>query len=368
MCTGEHFVRKIRVVVIDDSAYNRRTITKMLESMERVQVIGYASDGEEGIRKIIDLKPDLVTLDLEMPRMDGFTLLRIIMNSCPLPVIVISAKSEDERVFKALELGAVDFIAKPTGRISDELLNIAGDLQEKVGSAFNLNMDRIIKREQFVVPEAVPKKKKKFGDAAPFAVGASTRQIVAIGASTGGPPALQSILSSFSVKHPFPVLVSQHMPAGFTKAFAERLNRSCQFDVKEAKDGDLLAPGRVLIAPGGRNLVFQEIDGEVRARVVEPSTQDRYVPSVDTMLMSLSEIYGARVLAVVLTGMGNDGSKGVRAVKKRGGEILAESEDSAVVFGMPREAIATGLVDKVVPLSGMAREITLRCGIVPDQV
>ena len=360
-------MRKIRVVVIDDSAYNRRTITKMLESLEHVQVIGYASDGEEGIRKIIDLKPDLVTLDLEMPRMDGFTLLRIIMNSCPLPVIVISAKSEDERVFKALELGAVDFIAKPTGRISDELLHIAGDLQDKVGSVFNLNMDRIIKREPLLVPETVPKKKKRFGDAAILAGGASTQQIVAIGASTGGPPALQSILSSFSAKHPFPVLVSQHMPAGFTKTFAERLNRSCQFDVKEAKDGDLITPGRVLIAPGGRNLVFQEAAGEVRARVVEPATQDRYVPSVDAMLMSLSEIYGARVLAVVLTGMGSDGSKGVRAVNKRGGEILAESEDSAVVFGMPREAIATGLVDKVVPLSGMAREITLRCGIVPDR-
>ena len=358
-------MRNIRVVVIDDSAYNRRTITKMLESVENVQVVGYAADGEEGIRKIIDLKPDLVTLDLEMPRMDGFTLLRIIMNSCPLPVIVISSKSEDERVFKALELGAVDFIAKPTGRISDELLKIAGDLQEKVRSVFNLNMDRITKREPLLPPQASSRKKRKPGSL-PASV-ASGVNVVAIGASTGGPPALQGILSSFPEKLPFTVLVSQHMPAGFTKAFAERLDRSSQFTVKEAKDGDPVVPGMVLIAPGGRNMIFQETNGAVIARVVEPSLQDRYIPSVDVMLTSLADIYGSRLLAVVLTGMGNDGSKGVRAVKKGGGEILAESEESAVVFGMPREAIATGVVDKVVPLSRMAREITLRCGIVPDQ-
>ena len=358
-------MRNIRVVVIDDSAYNRRTITKMLESVENVQVVGYAADGEEGIRKIIDLKPDLVTLDLEMPRMDGFTLLRIIMNSCPLPVIVISSKNEDERVFKALELGAVDFIAKPTGRISDELLKIAGDLQEKVRSVFNLNMDRITKREPLLPPQASSRKKRKPGSL-PASV-ASGVNVVAIGASTGGPPALQGILSSFPEKLPFTVLVSQHMPAGFTKAFAERLDRSSQFTVKEAKDGDPVVPGMVLIAPGGRNMIFQETNGAVIARVVEPSLQDRYIPSVDVMLTSLADIYGSRLLAVVLTGMGNDGSKGVRAVKKGGGEILAESEESAVVFGMPREAIATGVVDKVVPLSRMAREITLRCGIVPDQ-
>jgi two-component system, chemotaxis family, protein-glutamate methylesterase/glutaminase len=363
---GRGVMRKIRVVVIDDSAYNRRTITKMLESLENVQVIGYAADGEEGIRKIIDLKPDLVTLDLEMPRMDGFTLLRIIMNSCPLPVIVISSKSEDERVFKALELGAVDFIAKPTGRISDELLKIAGDLQEKVRTVFNLNMDRIIRRELLLPPEVSPRKKKRPASAPLPACVSSTVQAVAIGASTGGPPALQSILSTFPEKLPFSILVSQHMPAGFTSVFAERLNRSSRFEVKEAKDGDLVVPGMVLIAPGGRNMVFRELNGDVFAMIVEPSPQDRYLPSVDAMLTSLAGIYKSRLLAVVLTGMGNDGSKGVRAVKKVGGEILAEAEESAVVFGMPREAIATGLVDKVVPLSRMVREIILRCGIVPD--
>ncbi|HEX8960479.1 MAG TPA: chemotaxis response regulator protein-glutamate methylesterase [Geobacteraceae bacterium] len=358
-------MRNIRVVVIDDSAYNRRTITKMLEAMENVQVVGYAADGEEGIRKIIDLKPDLVTLDLEMPRMDGFTLLRIVMNSCPTPVIIISSRSEDERVFKALELGAVDFIAKPTSRISDELLKITGDLQEKVRSVFNLNMEKIIRREPLVPPE-VARKKKKLPVAPSISSVKSQIKVVAIGASTGGPPALQGILSSFPGEASFAVVVSQHMPAGFTKAFAERLNRSSSFEVKEAKDGDLVGPGRALIAPGGKNLLFEQVDGKVVARVVEPSPEDRYVPSVDAMFCSLAPLYGAGLLAVVLTGMGNDGSRGVRAVKRECGEVLAESEESAVVFGMPREAIATGLVDKVAPLDRMAREIVVRCGLLPD--
>lgn len=357
-------MKKIRVVVVDDSAYNRRTITKMLEGVANLEVVGYAADGEEGIRKIIDLKPDLVTLDLEMPKMDGFTLLRIIMNSFPTPVIVISSRSEDERVFKALELGAVDFIAKPTSKISDELLKIRDDLQEKVRSVFNLNMAVIKKRESICAPEAPAKRKKVLTPPVPSA--ASKVEVVAIGASTGGPPALQNIFSAFTHKLPFAIVVSQHMPAGFTKAFAERLNRASGFEIKEARDGDLVMPGRALIAPGGRNLIFERMNGDVVCRVVEPAPQDRYIPSVDTMFTSLAGIYGPKTLAVVLTGMGNDGSRGVKAIKGGGGEVLAEAEESAVVFGMPREAIATGLVDKVAPLERMAKEIVLRCGIVPD--
>lgn len=364
-------MKTIRVIVIDDSAYNRRTITKMLEGLEDVEVVGYAADGEEGIRKIIDLKPDLITLDLEMPRMDGFTLLRIVMNACPTPVIVISSRSEEEQVFKALELGAVDFIAKPTRNISDELLRIQQDLQQKVRNVFNLNMAVIKRREALpatagITAEIATGRKKK-----PQSAGTSVKrgagiEVVAIGSSTGGPPALQRIFSAYTEAMPFSVVVSQHMPAGFTKAFAERLNRSSSFEIKEAVDGDLVEPGKVLIAPGGRNLVFQSMGGGVVARVVEPSSQDRYTPSVDAMFASLAPIYGAKLLAVVLTGMGNDGSRGVRAVKSAGGQILAEAEESAVVFGMPREAINTGLVDKVAPLDRMAREIILRCGIVPN--
>jgi two-component system chemotaxis response regulator CheB len=347
-------LKKIRMVVIDDSAYNRRTITKMLEGMPNVEVVGYAVDGEEGVRKIIDLKPDMATLDLEMPKMDGFTLLRIIMNIFPIPIIVISSKSEDKGVFKALELGAVDFIAKPTGKISDELLKIREDLQEKVRNVFALNMAWVKKGEADTVADTLLKAKK--GDVPkPAASTTSKGDIVAIGSSTGGPPALQSIFSAFTEKPPFSVVVAQHMPAGFTKAFAERLNRSTALEVKEAKDGDRVIPGRALIAPGGRNMVFQAINGEIIARMLEPSPHDRYIPSVDAMFDSLAEICGPKLLAVVLTGMGNDGSRGVKAVKNAGGQVLAESEESSVVFGMPREAIATGLVDKVASIDRIAR-------------
>jgi len=358
-------LKKIRVVVIDDSAFNRRAITSMLEGLPEVEVVGYAGDGEEGIRKIIDLKPDLVTLDLEMPRMDGFTLLRIIMSRCPTPVIVISSRSDDERVFKALELGALDFIAKPTHSISTELMKIREDLYHKVCSVFNLNMAGIKRRETLLFDEGLAKKKKKgllplWRSEKPAAIG-----VVAIGSSTGGPPALQSIFTAFTDKLPFAVVVSQHMPAGFTRAFADRLNRSSAFDIKEAQDGDLVRPGSILIAPGAQNLVFQKIDNEVVARVVNPAPEDKYLPSVDVMFNSCARVFGPRLLGVVLTGMGNDGSKGVVAIKGSGGQVLAESEDSAVVFGMPREAIATGVVDKVVPLDRMAREIVLRCGVGP---
>ena len=350
-------MRKIRVVVVDDSAYNRRAITKMLEELPGVEVVGYATNGEEGIRRVIDLTPDLVTLDLEMPRMDGFTMLRILMASTPVPAIVISSTSGDEKVFKALELGAVDFIAKPTNIISDELLKIQQDLHEKVQAVFKLNMARVQKRGEPESPVVeIPRAQ---------VVSAASVDLVAIGSSTGGPPALQRIFSAFREPLPFAIAVSQHMPPGFTTTFAERLNRSTGFEVREAKDGDEMIPGRALIAPGGRNLVFTAVGGKVFAQVMAPGPRDRYIPSVDAMFASLAEIYRSRMLAVVLTGMGNDGTQGVRRAKGLGAQVIAESEESAVVFGMPREAIATGLVDRVAPIDAMAREIVYRCGLLP---
>lgn len=350
-------MKKIRVVVVDDSAYNRRAITKMLEALPLVQVVGYATNGEEGIRRVIDLAPDLVTLDLEMPRMDGFTMLRILMASQPVPVIVISSTRGDEKVFKALDLGAVDFITKPTGIISDELLNIQEDLHEKVQAVFKLNLAQVHKRFE-------PPKEEVPLASAPRA-SAGVVDVVAIGASTGGPPALQGIFASFKQVPPFAIVVSQHMPAGFTRTFAERLNRSSAFEVWEARDGDAVVPGRALIAPGGKNLEFVESDGKVVAQVVAPHDKERYVPSVDVMFASAARMWKDRLLAVVLTGMGNDGAEGVVQAKRGGAQVLAESEESCVVFGMPREAILTGMVDKVVTMDQMAREIVLRCGLAP---
>ncbi len=359
-------MKKIRVLVIDDSAYNRRTISKMLEGLPEVEVVGYAADGEEGIRSILTLKPDLVTLDIEMPRMDGFTLLRIIMSRCPTPVIVVSAQGGDDRVFKALELGALDFIAKPTTGVSSELLRIRESLLEKVRSVCKLNMAGIKMRESLLMVGGAQKMVKK----APLVLApaeGNSFPVVAIGASTGGPPALQSILSAFPEQPPFAVLISQHMPQGFTRTFAERLNRLSAFEVKEAADGDRLRPGRVFVAPGGRDIIVQSIADEAFVKTVAPIPSDSFVPSVNRMFISCAGAFGSRLLAVVLTGMGNDGCHGVKAVKAAGGQVVAESESSAVIFGMPREAIATGAVDKVVPLDQMAGEIMVRCGNACDQ-
>lgn len=349
-------MKKIRIVVVDDSAFSRRSITRMLEGLDYVEVVGYAINGEEGIQKVIALKPDLVTLDLEMPKMDGFTLLRILTTRFSIPVIIISALGGADKVFKALELGALDFVAKPSGSASVDLLTIKEDLQNKVMQVLSLksgsNANGFSKAitTELTNSEYTPLKRASIGIH-------HTIDLVAIGTSTGGPPALQHIFSKFEQKYPFSIVVSQHMPAGFTKAFAERLNRSSFFDIKEAEDGDLVLPGRVLIAPGGRNMIFEVFGGQVTARIVDPSDSDRYIPSVDVMLQSCASIYRKRVTAIILTGMGNDGSKGVRAIKEQGGFVIAEAEESAVVYGMPREAVATGLVDRSVPLNQIVAEI-----------
>jgi len=350
-------VKKIKIVVIDDSAFSRRTITKMLEGITAVEVVGYAINGEEGIQRIVALKPDLVTLDLEMPKMDGFTLLRILTARFSIPVIVISALSGADMVFKALELGALDFVSKPTGHASIDLLSIRDDLQKKVLQVLALKSKAVLLSG---LTDDAPEFSQKRTLVHPGHTGVGFMRpfdLVAIGSSTGGPPALQRIFSTFDRKYPFAVVVAQHMPAGFTKAFADRLNRSSAFDVKEAEDGDQVLPGRILIAPGGRNLVFEVCGGQVMSRVVMPSDADRYVPSVDAMFASCSGIYKKRVVAIVLTGMGNDGSKGVRAIKDHGGFVIAESEETAVVYGMPREAVATGLVDRIVPLHDVSNAI-----------
>jgi len=348
---------KIKVLVIDDSAFSRRTITKMLDDTEGVEVVGYAVDGEDGIQKVITLKPDLVTMDLEMPKMDGFTLLRIIKKRFSIPVIVISALSAADKVFKALELGALDFVAKPKSTASPELLQIREDLQNKVRQVIKLQPD--IGGDDTTVNNI---RFKSVKSTSPVLTGPVTGSghcfdVVAIGSSTGGPQALQSLFTRFDKQYPFAIVVSQHMPVGFTRAFADRLNRLSKFSVKEAEDGDPVLPGHILIAPGGKNLVFETCDGKVVARVVKPSSSDRFVPSVDVMLESCSSVFQSRMLAVILTGMGNDGARGVRSVKEKGGYVISESEETSVVFGMPREAAATGVVDQILPLNQVVDEI-----------
>lgn len=351
---------RVRVLVIDDSAFNRRTIVKMLEALPNVEVVGYACDGEEGLRKVIDLKPDLVTLDLEMPRMDGFTLLRIVMQKQPTPIIVVSSRANDEDVFKALELGAVEFVPKPSARVSPVLMDIRDVLLEKVREVTKANLRTIIERRPLVAPPRRVEQRALGG--APAKSGDDFPMVV-IGSSTGGPPALQAIFSAIQDPIPVGFAVAQHMPPDFTRAFAERLNRFSALEIREAADGDAIRPGRVLIAPGGYNLETFRRGNELIVKISEPKGHQRYIPSADVLFASAAPLFGPRLLGVVLTGMGNDGARGVQIIKDHGGSVVAEDEESCVVFGMPKEAIATGRVDTVVPLPMMCREILRRCRV-----
>lgn len=341
--------KTIKVLIVDDSAYNRKAITAMLES-SGIKVAGTAVDGEDAIKKVITLKPDIITLDLEMPKMDGFTFLRVMMSKFPIPTIVISSRSEDKNVFKALELGAVDFIAKPTHHVSAELMNIREELLYKIGMAGQVRMERV----KVVQPHFAERPLKRITvDMPPVEF-----SMVVIGASTGGPPAIQTVLSMLPADVPAAVAISQHMPAGFTRTFAERLDRLSPIHVKEADDGEAVRPGCVLLSPGGYHLTFARRGATVNACLLKGAGGDRYTPSVDRMFISASEAFGEKLVGVVMTGMGNDGKEGIVSIKTRGGKTIAQSEDTSVIFGMPREAISTGMVDRILPLQRIAEGIT----------
>ena len=303
------------------------------------------------------LKPDLVTLDLEMPRMDGYTFLRWLMRTHPLPALVVSSRESNKSVFRALELGAADFVLKPVSYASERLAQIEGELVAKLREVAAARPDRLaVRAERFAatVDRAPPHRR--------LAPAAGRYRCVAIGASTGGPPALQQVLAALPPDLPAGVVIAQHMPEGFTRMFADRLDRLVPLRVREAEGGEALEPGQVLLAPGGRNLLLERgPGGRVVARVEPPAAGDRYVPSVDRLLTSAAGACGGGVLAVVLTGMGDDGAAGVGAVRAAGGLTLAEAEETCVVYGMPREAVRTGAVQRVLPLpeigAAIAREV-----------
>jgi len=346
----------IRVLVIDDSAFSRQTITRMLKTSPLVEVVGSARDGEEALSKTLDLQPDLVTLDLEMPRMDGFTFLRLIMAKRPTPVMVISGRAGEEDVFKALDLGAVDFIAKPTARATMELSTIQQELIRKVHAIRELRIEKVQER----IKTAPPVLRRR------ASTPAHLPSVVVIGSSTGGPAALMQTLGAFTEAAPCAFLVAQHMPEGFTRGFAERLDRLTPFHVKEAEGGEEPAPGSVLIAPGGRHLELDAVGGRIVSRIYEPESNDKYTPSVDRLFKSAAKHFGSNLLAVVLTGMGDDGRRGVCAVKECGGTVIAESEETAVIYGMPQQAVRTGSVDLVLPLNEIATAI--QTGVPRDRV
>ncbi|HUR83023.1 MAG TPA: chemotaxis response regulator protein-glutamate methylesterase [Thermoanaerobaculia bacterium] len=340
----------IRALVIDDSAYNRVTLTRMLETEPRIEVAGTAVNGEDGIKQVMRHRPDVVTLDLEMPIMDGFAFLRWLMVNLPTPVIAVSSKSSDRSVFKALELGALDFIAKPGGRVSPRLEEIQRDLVAKVLQIADLRIENL--KPRFEEESEVAK--------GPAVSGACPVDAIVIGSSTGGPPALQHVFSSLP-RLPVPVVVAQHMPPTFTRLFAERVNKLTAWDVKEAQDGEMLEPGTVYIAPGGQQSEIRRIAEGLQIRVFAAGLSDLHAPSVDRLFRSASDACRERLVAIVMTGMGDDGSDSIRTVKERGGRTIAESSDSAIIFGMPAEAIRTGAVDDVLALSAIPAAIQRLC-------
>ena len=331
----------IRALVIDDSAYNRVTLARMLESSPDIQVVATAVNGEDAIKQVMRHKPDVITLDLEMPIMDGFAFLRWLMANLPTTVIAVSSLSSDRSVFKALDLGAVDFIAKPGGRVSPRLEEIQHDLVSKVRQFAAVRMDNLRRRmreETAKPPEPVPAEKCALGI-----------ELIALGCSTGGPPALQHLFQTLP-KMPVPIVVAQHMPPTFTRLFAERVNKLTEYDVREAADGEMMEPGCAYVAPGGQQTEVRRTADGLQLRVTPARLSDLYAPSVDRLLSSAADACGEHLIAVIMTGMGDDGAESMRKVHERGGKTIAESADSAIIFGMPAEAIRTGAVEQVLPL------------------
>jgi two-component system chemotaxis response regulator CheB len=355
---------KLRVMVVDDSAFNRRTIGDLLANIDGVEVVGKAADGDEALKLAASLSPDLITLDLEMPRMDGFTFLRLLMARQPIPVIVVSGNSARENVFRALELGAIDFIAKPTRTIASDLSVIEQELATKVAMVRQLTpAGRDIKRRLggrtagSMFANAAERMQQ-----APVAVvpdkDSTPHRIVVIGASTGGPSALVEVFSQFRPGSTAAVVVAQHMPERFTRTFAERLNKLGGLRVSEARDFEPLHPGKAVLCPGGKCLEVVTFGNGYAASVVDPSPSDRFIPSADRLFRSAAEAAGDKVVGVVLTGMGDDGARGVVAIKARGGTVYAESPETAVIYGMPGAAMRTGEVDKSMPLPALAAHLS----------
>ncbi|MFT3768493.1 MAG: chemotaxis-specific protein-glutamate methyltransferase CheB [Minicystis sp.] len=336
----------LRVLVVDDSAYNRRNIADILGGRDDVEVVGKAGDGDEALRLVSQLKPDAITLDLEMPRMDGFTFLRILMAKQPTPVIVISSYSNKENVFKALELGAIDFVAKPDRQFTPDPA-IRSEILSKV------LLVRSLRPLSAPAPARPPAPPPRSGEPTSPRVSATPRYVVGIASSTGGPSALLEIFSRLPERFPGAIVIAQHMPDKFTRTFAERLDKKGAVRVVEAQDGDAVTARRAYVCPGKQSMELVSGSGtlgDLRVRVTAPSPTDRYCPSADRLLRSVAQVAGARAIGVVLTGMGDDGVAGAKAIRAAGGIVIAESEETAVVYGMPGAAVRAGVASEVLPL------------------
>ncbi|CAH0187386.1 two-component system chemotaxis response regulator CheB [Pseudomonas sp. PvR086] len=373
----------VKVLVVDDSGFFRRRVSEILAADSNIQVVGTATNGKEAIDQALALKPDVITMDYEMPMMDGITAVRHIMQRCPTPVLMFSSLThEGARVtLDALDAGAVDFLPKNFEDISRNPEKVKQLLCEKI-----LSISRSNRRVSAYTPPApvaapaptpAPSSVGSYGSSAPArpapapiaarphaaapsspAPKRKAYKLVAIGTSTGGPVALQRVLTQLPANFPAPIVLIQHMPAAFTKAFAERLDKLCRISVKEAEDGDILRPGLALLAPGGKQMM---IDGRGAVKILPGDERLNYKPCVDITFGSAAKSYGDKVLAVVLTGMGADGREGARLLKQGGSAIWAQDEASCVIYGMPMAIVKAELADAVYSLDDIGRHLVEAC-------
>lgn len=345
----------IRVLVVDDSAFMRKLLSDLFSAEADFEVLDTARNGKDALEKVKRLKPDLITLDVEMPVMDGINALEAIMKEMPTPVVMVSSLTHDgaEATLRALELGAVDFVAKVAGPISS-IQSISTEIVGKCRAAVRANVSQLLKKPTvFAKPTPV----------IPYTtVIPAKEKIVAIGTSTGGPRALQEVITRLPGDLPCGVVIVQHMPPGFTKSLADRLNTISSLTVKEAEHNDIVRPGMVFIAPGDRHMLIER-DGDKSVIKLNQNPQvGGHRPAVDPMMDSVAKVYGSRAVGVILTGMGQDGSKGMQEIKRQNGYTIAEDQTTAVVFGMPKSAIELGIVDRAVPLTAIANEIIKAVG------
>jgi two-component system chemotaxis response regulator CheB len=344
--------RVLRVLVVDDSAYVRKTIRQILSRGPGLEVVGTARDGEEALQLVSELKPDVVTVDLIMPGMDGAEFTQRVMALHPVPVVVVSIASEsNERVLAALDAGAIDFVQKPTALATEKVFEIADELVAKVKAA-----------AQSGIPSA-SRQLVQVGAAGSLLPPRASRlvDVVVIGVSTGGPQGLKHVIPRLPADLPVPVAIVLHMPVGYTEMYARRLNDQSALTVAEAVDGEDVRPGRVLVAPAGRHLkLTRAADGRVLTRLDLRPMDALHRPSVDVLFQSAVEVYGERVLGVVMTGMGDDGRAGAAWIKAAGGQVLTEAEESCVVYGMPRSVVEAGSSDASVNLDRLAEAILER--------
>jgi two-component system, chemotaxis family, protein-glutamate methylesterase/glutaminase len=345
----------VKALVVDDSGFFRRRIVEILNADPGIEVVGTAANGQEAIEQAARLRPDVITMDIEMPVMDGITAVRRIMARQPMPILMFSSLTFEgaKATLDALDAGAADFLPKRFEDIARDQDEARRVLCRRVRT---LGMRRAREREPAAAPlRPTPLPAAVRGDRSPLRL--RDLRAVLIGTSTGGPVALQKVLTVLPANFPLPLLLVQHMPASFTPAFAQRLDSLCAIRVKEAADGDVLEPGLALLAPGGRQMVLENRGGQVRVRIVDSEQGQHYKPCVDVTFRSAVPVFGGQVLAVIMTGMGADGREGVRLLREQGARVWVQDEQTSVVYGMPAAVAEAGLADRILPLDQIGPQI-----------